>query len=118
MQEIIHADERPGEAALAAIDEKKAAGPPKATLKRRAQSYTDFHYAVNAVLKEGRALERSHTPISKSTDDLETVSVLEDGLRTDLDFADLYQGLEDALLDSSHDEYVYVSHLQSSDIDA
>ena len=65
-------------------------GPPKATLLRRAQSYTDFHYAARAVLKGNKKEKRA--------------KVL-DGIKNELDFADWYNSLEDELLEASHDQF-------------
>ena len=62
-------------------------GPPKATVARRAQSYTDFHYAARAVLKENRKEKERK------------------GIQNELDFADWYGGLENDLLEASHDQY-------------
>ena len=62
-------------------------GPPKATVARRAQSYTDFHYAARAVLKEeGKEEGRK-------------------GIQNELDFADWYESLEHDLLEASHDQF-------------
>lgn len=68
-------------------------GPPPATVAKRAQSYADFHYAVQAVLGQ------DEQPKSK-TESSETEIV------SDLDFADWYNDLENQLLDSSHNNYV------------
>jgi len=68
--------------------------PPKATLSRRAQSYSDFHYAVRAVLEPDGAAQ------GKGKKETEGVKV-----KTDLDFGDWYQGLEEELLEASHSDY-------------
>ena len=71
-------------------------GPPKATVARRCQSYSDFHYAVKAIFsQEGRGLLRKPPHAKDETD-----------IKTELDFADWYQDLEQDLLDASHDEYM------------
>ncbi|KAL8867819.1 MAG: hypothetical protein Q9174_005413, partial [Haloplaca sp. 1 TL-2023] len=72
---------------------RNAAVPPKATLTRRAQSYSDFHHAVTTILEKDRDL-------SKEKDDPDYGSI-----NDDLEFADWYDGLEDELLDASHAEY-------------
>ncbi|KAI4183792.1 MAG: hypothetical protein L6R41_005190 [Letrouitia leprolyta] len=88
---------------------QKDAGPPKATLSRRAQSYTDFHYAAKSVLRKDVSPKQEKAA--------ENVQLMKD----DLDFADWYNGLENDLLEASHDEYtdyqrqldVSSSHLES-----
>ncbi|KAL8726909.1 MAG: hypothetical protein Q9166_006398 [cf. Caloplaca sp. 2 TL-2023] len=85
------------------------AGPPKATLTRQAQSYTDFHDAAKAVLDSGLSPRRVKE--GKSSE----------GIRDDLEFADWYDDLEDDLLEASHEEYtdyqrqldLYSAHLDS-----
>ena len=67
-------------------------GPPKATVSRRAQSYSDFHYAVRAVLEPDLPAKR------KEKKELEQV-------KDDLGFSDWYQGLEEELLEASHSDY-------------
>ena len=78
---------------------KKAAersnGPPKATLSRRAQSYTDFHYAVRAVLD----------PNSKAGGKVAGKRL--NDVKDDISFGDWYDSLESGLLEASHDEYKY-----------
>ncbi|KAL9045711.1 MAG: hypothetical protein Q9206_007244, partial [Seirophora lacunosa] len=80
-----------------------SAGPPKATLSRRAQSYTDFHHAARKVLEKESNIERK-----KQTRAHETI-------KDDLDFADWYGTLEADLLDASHREYTdYQKQLELS----
>jgi hypothetical protein len=67
--------------------------PPKATPARRAQSYTDFHYAVKAVLGKG-----SHR--KPKVDERQ-----KDVIDNDLDFADWYDGMERDLLEANQDVY-------------
>ena len=67
-------------------------GPPKATLSRRAQSYSDFHYSVRAVL------EPEWPARGKSKKEAE-------GVKDDLSFSDWYQCLEEELLEASHGDY-------------
>lgn len=68
-------------------------GPPKATISRRAQSYSDFHDAVRAVLGGDSTAEKD----TKKTED--------NKIESELDFVDWYRDLEQGLLDSSQDEY-------------
>ncbi|KAL8858418.1 MAG: hypothetical protein Q9178_005099 [Gyalolechia marmorata] len=85
------------------------AGPPKATLSRRAQSYSDFHYAAKAVLDRNLSPRKG-----KGTGSYRAI-------KDDLEFADWYDDLENDLLDASHEEYtdylkqldLYSSHLDS-----
>ena len=65
-------------------------GPPRATLVRRAQSYTDFHHAARAVFKANAKEEGD-----KSTK----------GIRNELEFADWYDSLENELSEASHDQF-------------
>lgn len=74
---------------------EEVSGPPKATLNRRAQSYTDFHHAVRAVL--GADSKSAGEPNGKADTEI----------KNDLDFGAWYQGLEDELLEASHDETKY-----------
>ena len=79
-------------------------GPPKATLSRRAQSYSDFHDAVKAVLGQdvapkGIAREEPH----------DEHKIGEKVINSDLDFVEWYSGLEQELLDSSYDDYTSVN---------
>ena len=69
-------------------------GPPKATLSRRAQSYADFHHAVEAVL--GPEVERRKEKANVEDDKR---------ILNDLDFEDWYDEVEDGLLEASHDRY-------------
>lgn len=69
--------------------------PPKATLTRRSQSYSDFHDAVRAVLgPDGKSSEISASNLGNEGD-----------FESDLDFVDWYHGLENELLDACHNEY-------------
>ena len=90
---------------LEEVEEPK--GPPQATIKRRAQSYTDFHHAAQAVLDGKHSLDRDK-PHERALD-LETVKNKEVGISDDIDFAEWYQHLEHELLESSHDDYTYAS---------
>ena len=81
---------------------EEANGPPEATLIRRAQSYSDFHDAVKAVLGKDTAGKEKEK--DKGAAKLEDV-----GIKSELDFADWYHDLEHELLDSSHDDYTLVA---------
>ncbi|KAL8706647.1 MAG: hypothetical protein Q9225_007928 [Loekoesia sp. 1 TL-2023] len=69
------------------------ASPPKATLSRRAQSYTDFHHAVKSVLRK----DTSPKP--------EKEGKAHELIKDDLEFSDWYHSLENDLLEASHEEY-------------
>lgn len=77
---------------------RESIDPPKATLTRRAQSYSDFHDAVKAVL------DKNADPLRRKEGEEESYGK-EEYLETDLDFSDWYHDLELELLDLSHDEY-------------
>ncbi|KAL8710472.1 MAG: hypothetical protein Q9220_004904 [cf. Caloplaca sp. 1 TL-2023] len=87
----------------------KDAGPPRATLTRRAQSYSDFHHAATAVLDQDITSIKARGRRSI------------ENIQDDLGFADWFDALEDDLLDASHEEYtdyqkqldLYSSHLGS-----
>ncbi len=81
---------------------ERSKGPPKATLSRRAQSYSDFHYAVRVVLDPGPKQEEKRRSISDG--DLGKSGEI----GSDLDFAQWYESFQDDLLEASHDEYKYV----------
>jgi len=73
-------------------------GPPKATLARRAKSYSDFYEVAMEYLK--REAEQSNPK-----DALETFDSKADKIPFGLHFEEL----EDRLLDASQEEYQYVS---------
>ncbi len=74
-------------------------GPPKASLTRRSQSYSDFHDAVKATLGLGTgSSEKRHSQLGESME-----------ITTELDFVDWYHNLEHDLLDASHEEYKLVA---------
>ena len=79
-------------------------GPPKAVLSRRAQSYSDFHDAVKAVLGQDVASKG----ISREEPNDEH-KIREKHINSDLDFVEWYNDLEQELLDSSHDDYTSVN---------
>ena len=86
-------------------------GPPEATLIRRAQSYSDFHDAVKAVLGQDASVQEKEK--SRGHEEYEDTVI-----KTELDFADWYNGLEQGLLDSSHNDYMWVNFLfHSPEID-
>ena len=87
---------------------EEANGPPEATLIRRAQSYSDFHDAVKAVLGKDAAGKEKEK--DKGAAKLEDV-----GIKSELDFADWYHDLEHELLDSSHDDYTLVARPHGGD---
>ncbi|KAF1839573.1 Sec34-domain-containing protein [Decorospora gaudefroyi] len=78
-------DERPG----------KLAGPPPATVARRAKSYSDFYTVVRAHLKKEKAMGKK-----KPSEEI----------NTELDFAEWYGGVTEELLEASHDEYTLYQH--------
>ncbi|KAK4497477.1 hypothetical protein PRZ48_011928 [Zasmidium cellare] len=91
-----------------AEDEDAWSGPPKATVARRAQSYSDFYHVVNAYTKQEAALERK-----KSLDLQQNVQHVGSA---ELDFESEFAALEDDLLDQSHWGYqTYQEQLELSD---
>ena len=79
----------------------ESSGPPEATLIRRAQSYSDFHDAVKAVLGQDASVQGKDK--SGGHENYEDTAI-----KSELDFADWYNALEQELLDSSHDDYTWV----------
>ena len=82
--------------------------PPKATLIRRAQSYSDFHDAVKAVLGEDaitqdKVLTRKQRRAKELDDKIPNLD--ESSIKNELDFVEWYNDLENELLDSTQDEY-------------
>lgn len=81
-------------------------------MARRAQSYSDFHDAVKAVLGQDVVSKEAAKETAKDSTKTE-----EKDITSELDFADWYNGLEHELLDSSHDDYTSVifgnSHRQT-----
>ncbi|KAI9666353.1 MAG: Golgi transport complex subunit 3 [Bathelium mastoideum] len=84
---------------------EKLAGPPSATIARRAKSYSDFYEVVRDQVKKEHRLERSR---KKSRQDI----------RTELQLSDWYGGKKDALLDASHEEYKDQLHQSRSHLDS
>ncbi|KAF2175538.1 Sec34-domain-containing protein [Zopfia rhizophila CBS 207.26] len=69
---------------------EKDNGPPKATVARRAKSYSDFYDVVRAHLKKEKELERKKS---------------KENISNELEFAEWYNGISDELLEASHEEY-------------
>ncbi|KAL8823892.1 MAG: hypothetical protein Q9170_008295, partial [Blastenia crenularia] len=87
----------------ASVDTSHDAGPPKATLSRRAQSYTDFHHAAKSVLQ------------TRGSSKQEQKAKNNELIKDDLEFMDWYDGLENELLEASHEEYTdYQRQLDAS----
>ncbi len=85
------------------IGGRGAVGPPKASVTRKSQSYSDFHDAVKATLGRGAgagagAGNKRHSRLDEGSE-----------IKTELDFIDWYHNLEHDLLDASHDEYTLVT---------
>ena len=108
MQGETQADDRLVRPTIEAVLEEKCSGPPQATVKRRAQSYSDFHHAVTTVLGMDERRRRHNSTTHSPKYDEKTRQNLEHAVQDDLDFADLYSELEPSLLESSYDEYTYV----------
>lgn len=115
-QEEFHADARQSGGLNGGFESiQESTGPPKATLARRAQSYSDFHDAVTVVLgrnpgRKGKS-KRTERRRSQGGKDEEHGS----GIQTELDFSSWYDELESELLDSSHDVYTtYQKQLESA----
>ena len=81
--------------------------PPEATLIRRAQSYSDFHDAVKAVLGQDASVQGRHKSGGQENYGDTTI-------KSELDFVDWYNDLEQELLDSSHDDYTWVKSQRSN----
>ncbi|OQO05186.1 hypothetical protein B0A48_08206 [Cryoendolithus antarcticus] len=84
------------------------AGPPKATLGRRAQSYSDFYYVATA-----RSSQDTRHVRKRSLDSQRYLSRHRDA---ELAFEDEVAEVEDRLLEESHAEYeAYAQQLQLTD---
>ena len=82
-------------------------GPPKATIARRAQSYSDFYYVVRSFGK------RKSTSQRRRSFDCEKPAVPNKG--AELEFEEQFGAIADHLLDDSHTRYqTYLEELQSS----
>lgn len=73
------------------------AGPPRATVARRAQSYSDFYHVVKQFATHDHGLQRKQSLDSRAREE-----VL---LGPELGFEDEFAVLEDRLLDESHAQY-------------
>lgn len=82
--DIAHAIEEPGH----------GDSPPQATVARRVRSYSDLYDALTTHLAQQLPGESKVTSIVKA-------------INTDLDFENWYHGLEEELLEASHDDYQY-----------
>ena len=69
---------------------RETTSPPKATIARRAQSYTDFHHAARAWL-------RNSNDSSKKTPQI----------KDELQFAEWYESIEEGLLEAGQNEFKY-----------
>lgn len=75
---------------------EKIAGPPPATIARRAQSYSDFYHVVRDYLKKEHKVEKENRRRSWEE------------IKTTMKFEHWYGGMVSGLLDVSHEEYEYV----------
>lgn len=91
-QEQIGADARPDSPENEEFEPPKDNGPPPATVARRAKSYTDFYHVARAQLRK-----EQKAAITKKES--------REGLKTEVDFQELYGTLADELIDASHDKY-------------
>ncbi|KAL9103323.1 MAG: hypothetical protein Q9163_001629 [Psora crenata] len=104
--EEVQADGRSDGLPLEAIEENSVNSPPQATLRRRAQSYTDFHHVAKSILQKDQRRPGICKSRERSAERAQTKAVAsEGGICDDLDFVDWYHNLEQSLLESSHDEY-------------
>lgn len=71
-------------------------GTPEATVKRRANSYSDFHYAATAVLGKQTDMKRKNEVTDGKPNE---------EIRTEIDFVEWYQQLENDVLESSQEQY-------------
>ncbi|KAG8529186.1 uncharacterized protein KY384_005821 [Bacidia gigantensis] len=116
VNEGTQADGRLDGPGLGSVKEVGQLGPPEATLKKRAQSYTDFHYAATAILRQDlkHEVRLSNPRTSKDDQDISTEDPEE--LHNDLDFADQLHASEGMLLESSHENYSqYLRQLVASE---
>ena len=72
-------------------------GPPKATVARRAQSYSDFHWAIQATFSSG------HKTIPRRA----SHTLIDTAITNEANFIDWYQAVEKELVDIGDDEYMY-----------
>ena len=82
--------------------------PPRATLARRAQSYSDFYHVITSQSRKEQALQRRRSL------DGHKHTVQKEALESDFDLR--FHGWEDQLLEESHADYQrYYESLQLSD---
>lgn len=75
---------------------QKSVGPPRATVARRAKSYSDFYVAARSQLRRDAVeLGKPQWPVA--------------GLRTDVQFKEWLGELEEDLLEAAHGDYKFVS---------
>ena len=71
-------------------------GPPKATIARRAQSYSDFHWAIQATFgPEHKAPRKRRSQV-----------LIRDTIKSETDFLNWYQEAEERVLNGGDDEYM------------
>lgn len=94
LQEESQADVGRVEGIVETIEEATAKdnSPPQATVARRAKSYSDFYDVVRAHLKKEKELERKKS---------------KENISNELEFTQWYGGIEEELLEASHEEYKY-----------
>lgn len=93
LQEKDQADTDPVEVIAEVPEELDIAnGPPEATVARRAKSYSDFYDVVRAHIKKEKALGKEKRRSREA-------------LKTELEFRQWYNGVNDELLDASHEQY-------------
>lgn len=76
-----------------AEEDDQSRGPPKASVPRRSQSYSNFH---DAKARLARGKDVITTPHNESGTEV----------KTDLDFLSWYGEFNNELLDASHEEYM------------
>ena len=82
-------------------------GPPRASLARRSQSYSDFYHVVRSHARDEHRLERKSS--------LDGQRLVERGHDVELDFDNEFAALEDQLQDNSHTSHgMYLTQLDLS----
>ena len=101
MQEELRADAKQADRPNTVLETvQEHTGPPEAKLKRRAQSYSDFHDVVKAVLGKDAVFKESRA--ANGEQQIEP----KPGIKNELDFVDWYHQVEHELLESSSNDYV------------
>ncbi|KIW02820.1 uncharacterized protein PV09_05878 [Verruconis gallopava] len=96
INEDIRTDVAPVEALFKpVVDKIRQQEPPKATVARRAKSYSDFYDVVRAHIKKENKLEKER----------ERKKHRRKQVKNDLEFGSWYHGLQNDLLDASQEEY-------------